>query len=1109
MTTLNVNLSAALQSTLGQSGVWAYAVYFNASGDPVWTPVVENGSLPSSGTTSFALPEPYVGGKIYFLIQSQDASQPNDLETLITGESDINWDNAKNWDFRFDSFEVTLQNGPNDVGNLTSVNGFGLPMELSVSYSDGTTDTRGYNVSGADMFANIGAIPGDVKVYQFENGPLAGDNRAAISPSEAVGLADPNPAFKASDWTAYIDSLKTSDLDIDISGFFNGAPDANGVWHDEGFFAYEAEWDAAAQAFWLSPAENSSIQGYIKLTPSALANSIYSTLGNVGIYTNQGDAEPYQIFKHAAYSNGDWSMNTGENNQWGEVLTQFLTGFTAGFYGVSGAPENSNISTTVDLNKNWNWDPTFAFGKNLASAPAVYQDPYSEVFFFNSNSYGSGYSDNLMKEYSQGGPLISVTNAAANTNVAAIDVTIFDDSETPSGYVTPEIYNYTAPGAAGYQMPTSTTSANTVKFNFANAEMVLSEDTALSLDIYTGLQNPGEPQWQTVDFVAPSGQSLWQQWNLSYGADGYTATLLPGTPQDSGQLLISNFATAESGVAWYRVNVGEGDAKKTFNFYTETAGSDGNSSAFLNPNYQGQESSIAIDGLASISPQASTNATISAFTINFLYSGTSTVDPSLLEYNLDPVSAPPAPNAPVAGSVNGSSFNALSGQSAQVSNDITASAGKVAFGWTGLNNSTVDSSSWISGVTNKVGALNFAKINVTSSSGATIGGPIVAQADIDGQWRTGEQFFGNGVYTLTMSEYLSSDTSLSNAVGTESSALTMTVDVSEYGLATSAGGKALDLSSEAGAHVEGNFVKFETLNSSAAAGTTLLIYAVNESGELVSRDGEHIGGDVTLDDAVLASLGSVQGDEGLQFLAGGQTVYLPVGQELRFAVLTGEKSVNLNPDVSIAVQEDGSAQVQVDDIVINAETDNTLSTDTIFAGGQRANNEPIFYMKHGETIDLDVVGSSANTNTIGFVRLDVDPALGGVSVGGVSSNDGEAFRQAVRDNLDGGFIVDRGGDFTETVSWTVEGDTGYYAPVMLSQNGDTFVIAGGSESGVQHIRSFGENTFGFEDLTYEHGSDFDFNDVVVRLKPEGSETTPPIVIETPVTETPDPFWLIW
>ncbi len=623
MTTLNVKLSNQLQTTLGQQGVWAYAVYFDSNKNPVWSHLVDNGTIQSSGTVAISLPTTFIGGKVYFLVQSQANTQPNNLVSLITQESEINWGNADSWAFRYDSFEVTLQNLPDDDGNLTSVNGFGLPMQVSVTYDDGTTATRGYGIKASDLFTQLEGTSSDQVVYDFGAGPLNGKPREAISPSEAVGENPPNPAFEASDWNAYITSLQKADPGVELAGFFNGAADANGVYHNGGFFSYSLEWDATAKVFWLSPAKNSEIQGYIRITPADLANSIYSTLGDVGIYTSKTDSQPYQIFKHANLG-GDYSMNSGENNQWGEVLTQFLTGFTAGYFGTKGAPLNPKITSPVDLDKNWNWDPTYAFGKNLDGSAAPFHDPYSAAFFFHSNSYGSGYSDNLADHYAQGGPLISVSQPGKAQNVDSIDITIFDDDETPTGYVTPVIYNYIAADAGGYQMPDSTSTFNTVKLNFADQQMVLDEATPISLDIYMGANASGDPIWDTVTFDLPSGQSLWQEWKLTKGASGYSADLQTGTPQGTGELLISNVPNSgAAGTYWYRLNIGAGDDLKTFNLYARMSAANGTPSQFLNPNVAGQAGSLAIDGLATISPENVTTSTIETFTVNFLYSESS------------------------------------------------------------------------------------------------------------------------------------------------------------------------------------------------------------------------------------------------------------------------------------------------------------------------------------------------------------------------------------------------------------------------------------------------------------------------------------------------------
>jgi hypothetical protein len=217
MTTLNVSLSAKLQATLGHPGVWAYTVFFDSKGaHPTWKELVLNGTVQSSGQATLKLPEPYDAGKVYFLVQSQapgdkpanllyDSAKPADSKIKI--EADINWTQAKAWDMRYDSIEVTLGNNPNDAGNLTSVNGFGLPMELSVTYSDNSVSTRGYNSKASDLFTQFTTIGDSNGVENYSVGPLNGTSRMAISPAMSVAPNSGSTTFKAADWDNYIGTL--------------------------------------------------------------------------------------------------------------------------------------------------------------------------------------------------------------------------------------------------------------------------------------------------------------------------------------------------------------------------------------------------------------------------------------------------------------------------------------------------------------------------------------------------------------------------------------------------------------------------------------------------------------------------------------------------------------------------------------------------------------------------------------------------------------------------------------------------------------------------------------------------------------------------------------
>jgi hypothetical protein len=165
MTTLNISMTSALHETISHPGAYAYAVYFNSASGALQsgTVVVSNGVVVNSGTasagvTSVGLPGTYVGGKVYFIIQSFDPTSSSGIFSgspgsavvagTITSQAQISWDTATANDFRYDSFEVTLTGGTStggDAGNLTEVNGLGIPMELTVPHDDSTpTQTRGY-----------------------------------------------------------------------------------------------------------------------------------------------------------------------------------------------------------------------------------------------------------------------------------------------------------------------------------------------------------------------------------------------------------------------------------------------------------------------------------------------------------------------------------------------------------------------------------------------------------------------------------------------------------------------------------------------------------------------------------------------------------------------------------------------------------------------------------------------------------------------------------------------------------------------------------------------------------------------------------------------------
>ena len=128
---------------------------------------------------------------------------------------------------------------------------------------------------------------------------------------------------------------------------------------------------------------------------------------------------------------------------------------------------------------------------------------------------------------------------------------------------------------------------------------------------------------------------------------------------------------------------------------------------------------------------------------------------------------------------------------------------------------------------------------------------------------------------------------------------------------------------------------------------------------------------------------------------------------------------------------------------------------------------------------------AAMPQTLHFVQIQVNPTDSTKwKVGGVDYGNTDALRNAVQANWE--FTSIQGHSTgTTTLTWTVKGTDGYYAPVMVNQLGEMFIIDQSpgntaNADGHQHIRSFGQNVFGIEDTSAKHGGDFDFNDGVIH-----------------------------
>lgn len=1211
MATLTVNLSTALQATLNVQNVYAWLAYFNGDTgayiDSFQLAGWNGTSQVVTASTPVTVAEPLNGGKFYLIVQSVDPGAGTPIAPLTFGsgntiaqESDINWGNATSLDFRYDSFEASLLGLAGDAGNLTDVNGFGIPMSVSISYPNGaTTQTRGYNISGSSVFTDISNVSSSL-VYTYSQGPLAGDNRMAASPATAVSNNLPGPS--ANDWNAYVQSLGANGAgDVQIAGYFNGAPSVewttyNGAnysyleYHNPGFYSYTLSYQpgtGTAGTYVFTPASNSQIQGTVSISTADLANSIYSTLGSATV--SSPDGTQYQF--SSLNNNGDVvigpDMNTGANNQWGAFFVKLLTGFIGGYLGGTATQQNSLVGGTIDLSKTWNFDPTYAFGGSIAAGnpgavtpwswtqatygSGVSYDPYAEIFFKNTNSYGNGYSDALMSLFQQGGPLIptgysatlgsnpfttsngsptvTVTDANASSysvgdlvtfsgatavggitlagtyaitavgagtytvnggsnanagttgggsgvvyqrDVTNITLTLFDDGETPTGYTPTEIYDTSA---GPFVQPLTSTGAPNLSLvlDFGLGQMRPDPSSTITVGFYTG-QSGGQATFQPVT-ITPTGDDLYQTW--IYGNGAFTAG---GASSPAGSIVQLNGLPYATGINWYQIEISNaaGTTSRTYNLYANAVAGTGLLNPYYNQGGVNQAGSLALDGLAQV-PAATLPATqqyTTSLNIAAFNGGTLSMDPSLLSLitNFSIISAAsnsatwPAPLTPVLGTLDGTTFSNWGGSTNLNTpntglNNVTS--GELAIGWMGSDMTWVgynasQSVNVIGAYTNKVSGLDVAQLVFTAGSGVAPA-PIAATADIDGKWTTAATQFGNGTYSAVMTEYLPTDTAFATPVNNSSAPLTFTVNIAQLAF-KNIGGSFIELDGSSGA-ASGNWIRFQTTGSTMPNGT-LLAYATDANGNLIGRDGE-TGPGVTFDEAVLARIGMVATDGGAMLFSGAQSVYLKVGQQLHFAVQTGDGAIQQVPNVEVTGNSAALA-VKVNGafgrLDLAATVENTLSSAATLAGSQRQSDDSWIYLTQGQQTHVEVAGSAQNVNTIHFVQIDVNAATGAWSVGGVAYGNTDAFRSAVQANWDPGFgLTNGGGNFRVAADWVASSGPGYYAPVLVTQSGDIFVIGSANVDGRDHIRMYGENMFGFEDLRADQRADFDYNDLVMKL----------------------------
>lgn len=692
------------------------------------------------------------------------------------------------------------------------------------------------------------------------------------------------------------------------------------------------------------------------------------------------------------------------------------------------------------------------------------------------------------------------TGVVAGLNVGNIKITLYDDAEAPpagqtvaehQNYTPTEIYN-TYDAALGALVAPRATGHSTdldLQFGLGLGQMRPRDDLTVKLGFYTGT-NAGVASFDYVAFDTSSSQSLFQTWDYDDTSGTFVAK---GGAAASGVSLQVNDLPYRTGVNWYQLvfESADGTVSRAYNLYLDATAGQG----VVNPAFSGNSpDAVAIDGLATYVRTDASAQYLTSLVFNMFSGGTLSMDPALLGQITDQTviagnSLWALPEAPVLGTLNGSTFSNWSGSAASAtpydSTKLAAvSQGELAFGWyaadqTWLNNDVLGSfGGVIAKYTNKIGALDVARIEFATGAGLTAHDPITTAADIDGKWVTAAAHFGEGTYHAVLEEFSPTDTTFSHPLSKASQPIEFTVDIPELGLAGS-GTNALSLVPN-GSGATGNWLTLIATHSTLPNGT-LLAYATDGSGNVIGRDG-HAG--ASLSDSVLAQIGLVATDGGSSVMfSGTHSVFLPVGQQLHFAIESGDGAITQLPNVTVSGSDTLSVAVSGSAGTFNltASIGNSLSPEAALAETQRDFNQPFVSLHQGQDVNVSVAGSAWGINSVHFVHMDVDPATGALSVGGVAYGNTDAFRAALQGNWDPNFSASGGrGNFTTNATWDVSKGSGYYTPVLQTEAGDIFIAGTGNVDNHDHVRMYGQNTFGFEDLRAGY-SDFDFNDMVVKI----------------------------
>lgn len=754
------------------------------------------------------------GGKFYVLVASVNNTGTEALPVyvdpipaIVTQQSAINPINATGNNFTYGSIEFTLSGAQGDIGNLTNINGYGLSFGLSAYDTTTTSPTLissgSYNLSGNKIFSGIYNLNNNA-VTNWSQGPLATGNNGQAFGQFANTPANGAP-YSSNDWSDYISKLATwistqPAGTAKLAGYYNGGVDAYKILHNGAFFNYNISIDPTTKDYVLTPAPNSEVRGTIVISQAELQSSIYATNGNFRVYDgaysaatptsnveytymkgellpalpqlpiNPQTSEPWPSPANYAGAgfNSNNKMNVGFNNAWGEIFTQFITGLDAGYMGKTATSSNP---TGANLSDSSNWNLHYAFNNSVTDNTGSTKqtaDPFSQLFFAQTNAYAFQYSDELSAtgNVTKGGPQLNIANG--NGDAGSLNLTLFHPNETPGavgGFVQPQFSDYIAPSnGAAYQNFLATGGIGIVLTIDAAYNPSSNTQTAYVVDpsqihFTLSLMDANTGLWQAPIAVNQLKYGPWLNYTAAYAGSAWSLTPQPTTNsvpysvQNTGTIgLYGLNINTDANIDTYnlRINATSNDGlySKTFNLYIQEQngsiiGAAADGGAFVNFT----TGAVSLDLIANNFNQIAPDYMIKQMVVNNPAAGT--INNPNLPFQAGPAGSPTAITATVVGQWLGGNFvivDQIDQNSVAPTNTVNApTSNSLVFGWTGLNPSAnvswtsienkapTQNTGWISNPTNKVNPKDIVQIHL---DGASNDYDIFTQADLEGMWST-------------------------------------------------------------------------------------------------------------------------------------------------------------------------------------------------------------------------------------------------------------------------------------------------------------------------------------------------------------------------------------